>query len=211
MRPFSGYRLINVKPSGGCPVLGLRHTEGRHDRENPDYEPYRQCVRASAAVDRVKGRSPGKRRPRHRRFIAFETQQNIATLGPRDSTASHLMASRQRRGGDLFARRAQLTRVCTCFFPLQSEIVTVRQKPVTNKMTNDVPAKALDRPFTRALRNAVSDIKGLSGLILALAGVTYPACLNLKDLTWSIQRWFRWRAWPPSQHLSLLICPPHKP
>jgi hypothetical protein len=45
------------------------------------------------------------------------------------------------------------------------------EKALTDQTAADISAQALDRPFNRALRNAVSDVKGISGLILALTGV----------------------------------------
>src|SRR4051794_31096304 len=47
-------------------------------------------------------------------------------------------------------------------------------------------ASSTDRPFARALRNAVSDVKGLSGLILAIAGViaAYVTLHKAVELPW---------------------------
>jgi hypothetical protein len=51
---------------------------------------------------------------------------------------------------------------------------------MTDETVNTLSASVTDRPFARALRNAVSDVKGLAGLILALAGVI-AAYVALRD------------------------------
>jgi hypothetical protein len=53
---------------------------------------------------------------------------------------------------------------------------------VADRKTGEILAPALERPFARALRNAISDVKGLSGLILALAGMI-AAYITLQHAT----------------------------
>ena len=144
---------------------GRLEVDGAVTCSGPNVEPFQTEIRGERA-----GRRPGPAN-------VFLRSQHGCKPGCYPSRCDRRVEATpdHSRGINLKTTRLSLVRsTCACFclsFLGSIGHSMLRRKSVTDETATNVSARTLDRPFTRALRNAVSDVKGISGLILALAGV----------------------------------------